>query len=351
MDRDTVAVYERVATEYAARRTPRARAEAAAFADRVKLGLRADLGCGAGRYTADLGSPVVALDAARAMLDLTVAQAPWALPVQADLEALPFARRSLRGAWANQCYQHLPRTRLPMALADLHRSLVADAPVDIAAFSGTTEGVVARDEFPGRMFAFWAPDDLRRVVEGAGFGVDAVDYDGGSMRWRLHRLRTLPDVVDAGMRLLICGLNPSLYAADAGVNFARPGNRFWPAALAAGLVSRGHDPVAALRHHRIGFTDLVKRATVGADALTAEDYQHGLERLRWLVEWLQPAALCIVGLAGWRAAGNRRAVAGRQDGDFAGAPVYLMPNTSGLNAHTRPAQFAEHLRQAAALAG
>ena len=34
----------------------------------------------------------------------------------------------------------------------------------------------------------------------------------------------------------MCGLNPSLYAADAGVGFARPGNRFWPAALAAGIV-------------------------------------------------------------------------------------------------------------------
>ena len=45
------------------------------------------------------------------------------------------------------------------------------------------------------------------------------------------------------MRLFVCGLNPSVYSADAGVGFARPGNRFWPAALAAGIVTtdmRGH---------------------------------------------------------------------------------------------------------------
>jgi hypothetical protein len=25
-------------------------------------------------------------------------------------------------------------------------------------------------------------------------------------------------------------------------------------------------------------------------------------------------------------------------------PAYVMPNTSGVNAHTKPAEFAEHLR-------
>ena len=32
-------------------------------------------------------------------------------------------------------------------------------------------------------------------------------------------------------------LNPSEHAADAGVGYVTPGNRFWPAALAAGLVT------------------------------------------------------------------------------------------------------------------
>ncbi len=38
------------------------------------------------------------------------------------------------------------------------------------------------------------------------------------------------------MRLLVSGLNPSLHAADAGVGYIGPGNRFWPAVAAAGLV-------------------------------------------------------------------------------------------------------------------
>ena len=58
------------------------------------------------------------------------------------------------------------------------------------------------------------------------------------------RARSLPDTVGPGMRLLVCGLNPSVYSADAGIGFARPGNRFWPAAIAAGIVTVDRDPRA-----------------------------------------------------------------------------------------------------------
>jgi len=44
-------------------------------------------------------------------------------------------------------------------------------------------------------------------------------------------------------------------------------------------------------------------------------------------------------------------VAGPRSDGFAGVPAYVMPNTSGLNAHASPADFERHLRAAAALAG
>ena len=84
------------------------------------------------------------------------------------------------------------------------------------------------------------PTRCSDVVVGAGFEVVDVGEESGDDDGWVHllatRSRTLPDLVGPGMRLLMCGLNPSLYAADAGVGFARPGNRFWPAALAAGIV-------------------------------------------------------------------------------------------------------------------
>ena len=97
-------------------------------------------------------------------------------------------------------------------------------------------------------------------------------------------------------------------------------------------------------------TDLVKRATTGAAALTAAEYRAGFGRVDRLVRWLGPAAVCFVGLAGWRAAVDRRAGAGPQPSGIGGRPVYVMPSTSGANAHASLDTLTAHLRAAAALA-
>src|SRR5438309_1574658 len=85
-----------------------------------------------------------------------------------------------------------------------------------------------------------------------------VDDLGGvdDLLWaRARRARALPDTVAAGMRALVCGLNPSLVAADAGFGYAGATNRFWPAAIEAGLVSRPRDPLHALVADGVGMTD------------------------------------------------------------------------------------------------
>ena len=161
--------------------------------------------------------------------------------------------------------------------------------------------------------------------------------------------RPLPDHVGPGMRLLVCGLNPSLHAVEAGVGFVSPSNRFWPAAIAAGLVTRDRDPRHALEAHGIGMTDLVARATPRASALTAEEYRAGFARLERLCRRLRPGAVAFVGLAGWRAAVDPHAVAGPQARRVGGRPAYLLPSTSGLNAATPLAALVDHLRAALAL--
>jgi TDG/mug DNA glycosylase family protein len=318
-----------------------------------------DLGCGPGWFTAALaaaGSTTVALDAARAMLDLTAAVAPRAALVRASIDALPFRRGALGGAFGSKVYVHLPATDVPFALADLHRALAPGAPVELELFGGNDDFAPSPgDTFPGRRFSSWPEDRLRLVLHGAGFEIDrwtevANQKGFPHLRVRATRARTLPDHVAADLRLLLCGLNPSLYAADVGVGFARPGNRFWPAALAAGIVSRDRDPRHALTHHRIGMTDLVKRATVRADELSRDEYRTGVARIEALCAWLRPRALCVIGLSGWRNAVDPRARAGVQPQPLGGVPVYLMPNPSGLNAHSQIPDLAAHLRDAAALA-
>lgn len=222
----------------------------------------------------------------------------------------------------------LSAKEVPLALADLHRDLEVGVTTTVSISSG------------------WPEQRLRDVVIGAGFVIDDLTAAVAVLR----RERTLPDTVGPDMRLLVCGLNPSVLSADVGIGFARPGNRYWPAALAAGLVSRDRDTRHALAHHGVGMTDLVKRATPRADALTTDEYRDGVGRVGRLVEWLRPGAVVMVGLAGWRAAVDRKAVAGVQAEPFGGRPVYVMPSTSGLNASSRLEDLTAHLASAAALA-
>ncbi len=233
--------------------------------------------------------------------------------------------------------------RLPLLLHLAQRPLPVGAQVEVeAAWDGP-------------------PDRLATLLVGGGFTVASgprpVRRDGTrtaaagrvpNVSARIVRERTLGDTVGPGMRLLVCGVNPSPYSADAGVGYARPGNRFWPAALAAGLVDVDRDPVAALGRG-LGMTDFAKRATRTAAEVTREEYGAGFARVAALVRWLRPGAVCFVGLSGWRTVVDRGAVAGPQPDGVAGRPAYVMPSTSGLNARTSLAELAAHLAAAAAL--
>lgn len=238
----------------------------------------------------------------------------------------------------NLSWEELPHAGLPLELAHLHwRSAPGDHLV---------VQVRAGGEEPG-----WEPDALADVIVGGGFGLDRLDRRTGRLVARVTRIRSLPDTVGACMTLLVCGLNPSQYAADRGVGFARPGNRFWPAAVEAGVLTRPLEPLHALTAHGVGMTDLVKRATPRADMLSADEYRAGATRVERLVQWLQPRVVCFVGLAGWRAAVDRRAGSGLQPKPFGGRPAYVMPSTSGLNAQTSRSHLVQHLLDAASLAG
>jgi TDG/mug DNA glycosylase family protein len=207
------------------------------------------------------------------------------------------------------------------------------------------------DDLPGRRFTFWPPEALVALLEGAGFvgvKVEVVPAPDGTPKVHISgtRARTLPDTVAPGMRLLVCGLNPSLHSADAAVPYAGPANRFWPALAAAELLPPGaeKDPWRLLADGRIGITDLVKRATPRAAELTTDEYCQGLARLERLCALVAPAAVVAVGLSGWRAAVDRRAAPGWQARRIGPAPVYVMPSTSGLNCAVPLADLAGHLR-------
>src|SRR5262249_24980705 len=127
---------------------------------------------------------------------------------------------------------------------------------------------------------------------------------------------------------------------------ATPSNRFWRAAVQAGVVSTPRDPWSAFAHDNVGMTDLVKRATPRSSLLSKEEYRAGAIRGQRLVEWLTPQSVPFVGLEGWRAAGDAKATAGLHPTTFGGTPAYVMPSTSGLNAGTQMDGLIAHMRAA-----
>src|SRR5215831_13454387 len=103
--------------------------------------------------------------------------------------------------------------------------------------------------------------------------------------------KTVPDVIAPDLRVLFCGINPSLYSAAVGHHFARPGNRFWPVLHAAGFSERRLSPFEerTLLDLGYGITNLVDRATATAAELSAEELLAGARRLVRKVRRYRPA--------------------------------------------------------------
>ena len=99
---------------------------------------------------------------------------------------------------------------------------------------------------------------------------------------------TVPDLLGPGLRLLFVGINPGLRSAATQSHFAHPGNRFYPALLKAGIISRAvvpsdgmsGDDVAHLISRGVGITNLSPRATARADELSADELRAGSVRLQ-----------------------------------------------------------------------
>jgi TDG/mug DNA glycosylase family protein len=148
--------------------------------------------------------------------------------------------------------------------------------------------------------------------------------------------RTVPDLVAPDLRVLFCGINPSLYSAATGHHFARPGNRFWPALHGAAFTDRLLHPSEQhlLPGLGLGITNVVARATARADELSATELIAGGEILTDLVRRTRPRFLAVLGVTAYRAAFARpRARIGRQPDTVGEVPVWVLPNPSGLNAH------------------
>ena len=150
------------------------------------------------------------------------------------------------------------------------------------------------------------------------------------------RDKTIHDVLAPGLQVIFCGINPGLYSAAVGHNFARPGNRFWPAIFAAGFTDRLLSPFEEreLLRYGCGITNIAARATATAAELSNEELRDGARTLRNKMKRYRPKCVAMVGIGAYRIAfGQPKATIGLQPDKIDAATVWVLPNPSGLNAH------------------
>ena len=102
-----------------------------------------------------------------------------------------------------------------------------------------------------------------------------------------------------------------------------------------------------LPHYGLGITNIADRPTRAASELSDAELREGAAELEALVREVQPKLVAMVGVTAYRTAFNqRKATLGLQPGTIGGRPVWVLPNTSGLNAHHTPADFARRFSAA-----
>jgi TDG/mug DNA glycosylase family protein len=137
-------------------------------------------------------------------------------------------------------------------------------------------------------------------------------------------------------RLLLVGINPGRRSGAVGHHFAGNGNPFWRLLHASGITPRllTYEEDAELASFGIALTNLCPRATRTAAELVADEIARGRRALERKAAAWQPAVVGLVGITLYRMCFPSTASGGpgEKPETLAGAPVFVVPNPSGLNA-------------------
>lgn len=90
--------------------------------------------------------------------------------------------------------------------------------------------------------------------------------------------KTLPDLLDYNLDYVIIGINPGLMAAFIGRWFPGPGNHFWKCLFLSGFteeqLNHMSDTLLPVKY-KMGFTNMVARATPGSKDLSSKELREG----------------------------------------------------------------------------
>jgi len=147
-------------------------------------------------------------------------------------------------------------------------------------------------------------------------------------------MRTLPDYLRKGMKLIIVGCNPGERSARVGHYYAGRGNQFWPLLYESGVVPEmlSYNDDKRLVEFGVGLTDLVKRPTKSMEEIERQDFAEGRVLLAQKLEELMPRVVAFNGKGVYERFSGRACKLGLQKETLYGARVFVLPSTSGLNA-------------------
>jgi TDG/mug DNA glycosylase family protein len=144
-------------------------------------------------------------------------------------------------------------------------------------------------------------------------------------------MRTLPDHLRKGMKLVIIGCNPTDSSVRVGHYYAGRDNPFWPTLFESGVVPEPfdyHDDKRVIEFG-IGLTDLVKKPSKTSDMLTREDFAEGRIVLSQKLEEFSPRVVAFNGRLTFEQFAQRKCKFGLQKERLYGARVFVLPATPG----------------------
>ncbi len=147
-------------------------------------------------------------------------------------------------------------------------------------------------------------------------------------------MRTLPDYLRKGMRMVLVGANPGQRSARVGHYYAGRGNQFWPVMYESGVIPEplSYEDDRRIIEFGIGMTDLVKRPTRGIEEIDRREFAEGRVLLAQKLEEYRPRVVAFNGKMVYEKFTGRPCKLGLQKERIYGAQVFVLPSTSGQNA-------------------
>lgn len=186
----TIETYDQIAVEYAQKNLEYLDpTELDRFISYLpKSGSILDVGCGNGRdanYLQANGFTVIATDLSRQLLKEAKKLYPGLQTQQMDMRRLSFDESTFDGVLANASLLHLEKQDVPLTLSGFNRVLKQDGMCLIIVKQGKGDMFVVEEKSSNmpRYFIYFQPDEIRELMEQAGFEIlESYTYNGRQRR-------------------------------------------------------------------------------------------------------------------------------------------------------------------------